>query len=70
MIATLATILTDKYDKGFDFSSLYQDVKFYRCFPKILDAVSTKSGNVDAMSTKLLQWTMTTQIPSGVGVGI
>ena len=42
VIATLATILTDKYGKGFDFSSLYQYVKFYRCFPEILDAVSPK----------------------------
>lgn len=58
VITTLATILTDKYGKGFDFSSLYQYVKFYRCFPGILDAVSTKSGNVDAVSTKLLPWTL------------
>ena len=58
VIATLATILTDKYGKGFDFSSLYQYVKFYRCFPGILDAVSTKSGNVDAVSPKLLPWTL------------
>ena len=42
VIATLATILTDKYGKGFDFSSLYQYVKFYHCFPEILDAVRPK----------------------------
>ena len=47
-----------EYGKGFDFSSLYQYVKFYRCFPEILDAVSPKSGNVDAVSTKLLPWTL------------
>ena len=58
VIATLATILTDKYGKGFDFSSLYQYVKFYHCFPGILDAVSPKSGNVDAVSPKLLPWTL------------
>ena len=58
VIATLATILTDKYGKGFDFSSLYQYVKFYRCFPEILDAVSPKSGNVGAVSPKLLPWTL------------
>ena len=58
VIATLATILTDKYGKGFDFSSLYQYVKFYRCFPEILDAVSPKSVNVGAVSPKLLPWTL------------
>ena len=28
------------------------------CFPEILDAVSPKSGNVDAVSPKLLPWTL------------
>lgn len=46
------------YGKGFDFCSLYQYVKSYRCFPEILDAVSPKSEKLDAMSPKLLPWTL------------
>lgn len=46
------------HGKGFDFSSLYQYVKFYRCFPEILDAVSPKSEKLDATSPKLLPWTL------------
>lgn len=58
VMATLATILTQKYGKGFDFSSLYQYMKFYHCFPEILDAVSPKSEKVDAVSQQLLPWTL------------
>ena len=58
VISALASILTEKYGKGFDFSSLYQYVKFYRCFPEILDAVSPKSEKLDAVSPKLLPWTL------------
>lgn len=47
VITTLAEDLTNKYGKGFDFSSLYQYVRFYRLFPAILDAVRPK----------LLPWT-------------
>lgn len=67
VITTLAQDLTNKYGKGFDFSSLYQYVRFYRLFPAILDAVSTKweqsdtigqkNGILDAVSPKLLPWT-------------
>ena len=49
VISTLAQELTNKYGKGFDFSSLYQYIRFYRLFPDILDAVNPKSGKVDAM---------------------
>lgn len=58
VITSLATILTEKYGKGLDFSSLYKYIKFYQCFPDILDAVSPKSGKVDAASPKLLPWTL------------
>lgn len=58
VITSLATILTEKYGKGLDFSSLYKYIKFYQCFPGILDAVSPKSGKVDAASPKLLPWTL------------
>lgn len=58
VITSLATILTEKYGKGLDFSSLYKYIKFYQCFPEILDAVSPKSGKVDAASPKLLPWTL------------
>lgn len=64
VITTLAEDLTNKYGKGFDFSSLYQYVRFYRLFPAILDAVSPKSdkngqndGILDAARPKLLPWT-------------
>lgn len=58
VITSLATILTEKYGKGLDFSSLYKYIKFYQCFPDILGAVSPKSGKVDAASPKLLPWTL------------
>ena len=48
VITSLATILTEKYGKGLDFSSLYKYIKFYQCFPDILGAVSPK----------LLPWTL------------
>lgn len=49
MIKQLARQLTIDYGKGFDFSTLYKFVRFYKSFPNILDSVSTKSG--------LLTWT-------------
>ena len=77
VITTLAHDLTAKYGKGFDRSTLYRYLLFYRMFPgivaavrpqlEILDAVSPKSGKVDAVSRqyqnvaavrpKLLPWT-------------
>lgn len=49
-IRNLSKKLTKKYGKGFEFSSLYKYVKFYKIFPGILDSLSTKS-------TSLLSWT-------------
>lgn len=48
-IKHLAHELTALYGKGFDYSSLYKYVRFYKLFPKILDSLSTKS--------ELLTWT-------------
>ena len=43
IIKNLAKQLTEEYGGGFDFSSLYKYVRFYQCFPSILDATSPKS---------------------------
>lgn len=60
VITTLAHDLTDKYGKGFDRSTLYRYLLFYRMFPGIvaavrpqlefLGAMSPESGKVDAVS--------------------
>lgn len=50
VIKGLARELTAMYGKGFDFSSLYKYVRFYKAFPEILDSLSTKS-------VPLLTWT-------------
>lgn len=42
IVKNLSEFLTAEYGKGFDFSSLYKCVKFYKAFPNILDSVSTK----------------------------
>ena len=67
IIATLAHDLTSKYGGGLDRKSLYNYLKFYRCFPEIVDslqrqspivdAVSRQLGNKTAMSPQLLPWT-------------
>lgn len=49
IVKRLSEFLTLKYGKGFDFSSLYKFVRFYKAFPDILDSVSTKFH--------LLSWT-------------
>ncbi len=49
IIKHLSIFLTEKYGKGFDISSLYKFVRFYKTFPNILDSVSTKSP--------ILSWT-------------
>ena len=49
VIENLAKELTEQYGSGFDFSSLYKYIRFYQCFPDILDAASPKSF--------LLTWT-------------
>lgn len=43
IIQNLAVELTKEFGKGFDYSSLYKFVRFYKLFPDILDSVSTKS---------------------------
>ena len=43
IIQNLSNFLTRKYGKGFDSSSLYKYMAFYRMFPKILDSVSPQS---------------------------
>lgn len=42
IIKKLADFLTNKYGKGYDFSSLYKYVRFYKEFPEILDSASPK----------------------------
>ncbi len=50
IIKRLAKELTAKYGKGYDYSSLYKFVRFYKEFPNILDSASPKSK-------QLLSWT-------------
>ena len=50
VISRLADDLTSAYGKGFDYSSLYKFVRFYKAFPNILDSVSPKLNG-------LLSWT-------------
>ena len=50
LIKNLSKKLTQSYGKGFDYSSLYKFVRFYKEFPEILDSVSPKS-------LSLLSWT-------------
>ncbi len=50
IIKKLSKELTKDYGKGFDYSSLYKFVRFYKSFPEILDSLSPKS-------TPLLSWT-------------
>lgn len=49
-IKNLSKQLTKDYGKGFDYSSLYKFVRFYKMFPDILDSSSPKSEH-------LLSWT-------------
>lgn len=50
IIQKLADELTAEFGKGFDYSSLYKFVRFYKLFPNILDSASTKSSII-------LSWT-------------
>ena len=50
VMKTLSAELTAEYGKGFNYSTLYKFVRFYKSFPDILDSVSTKSPI-------LLSWT-------------
>ena len=45
VIQTLASQLTAEYGAGFDFSSLYKYLRFYKLFP-ILDTLCPKLGNI------------------------
>ena len=58
IMETLANMLTKKYGKGFDKSSLHKYIKFYSMFPEIVDAVSPQSEKADAVSQPLLPWTL------------
>lgn len=50
LIKKLSKELTQNYGKGFDYSSLYKFVRFYKEFPEILDSVNPKS-------LSMLSWT-------------
>ena len=50
IITELSRDLTNKYGRGFDRISLYNYLKFYRCFPEIVGSVSQQSQIVDAVS--------------------
>lgn len=43
LIKNLSQELTVMYGEGFDYSNLYKFVKFYKCFPEILDTTRPKS---------------------------
>lgn len=49
LIKSLSENLIAQYGKGFDYSSIYKYVRFYKLFPDILDSMSPK--------LKLLSWT-------------
>lgn len=46
IIQRLSTNLTKEYGKGFDRSNLYLFLRFYKCFPEIVDTVCQQSSNV------------------------
>ena len=50
LIKKLSKELTQNYGKGFDYSSLYKFIRFYKEFPEILDSVNPKS-------LSMLSWT-------------
>ena len=50
IIKKISKELADKYGKGFDSRNLYYFLNFYKTFPNILNAVSSKSN-------ALLSWT-------------
>lgn len=64
VIERLAQDLTKAYGKGFDKSTLYRYILFFRMFPEIVAAVrpqledtDSTSGNVAAVRPQLLPWT-------------
>ena len=58
VVATLAKDLSAKYGKGFDTSTLYRYLLFFRLFPEIVAAVRPQSGKVAAVRPQLLPWTL------------
>lgn len=58
IMESLANMLTDKYGKGVDKSSLYKYVKFYSMFPEIVDAVRPQSQDLDNTNKPLLPWSL------------
>jgi predicted nuclease of restriction endonuclease-like (RecB) superfamily len=50
VVAMLSTDLTSKYGKGFDKSTLYRYILFYRMFPKIVASVRPQFQIVNAVS--------------------
>ena len=52
IVAELAEALTEQYGKGFDKTSLYRYIKFYKVFPKIVATLSQLSS-VDVTGYKL-----------------
>lgn len=57
VIATLAKDLTSRYGKGFDKSTLYRYILFYRLFPEKVAAVRPQSEKMAAARPQLLPWT-------------
>lgn len=43
IVETLAQQLTEQYGSGFDRSTLYKYIRFYQCFPNIVDTASPQS---------------------------
>jgi hypothetical protein len=43
IVTNLAKQLTEQYGSGFDRSSLYKYIRFYQCFPNIVDTASPQS---------------------------
>ena len=56
VIASLADMLTAKYGKGFEKSSLHKYVKFYHVFPEIVATLSPQSEKQTTVSPQLLPW--------------
>ena len=57
VISMLAHDLTAKFGKGFDRSTLYRYILFYKLFPEKVAAVRPQSEKVAAVRPQLLPWT-------------
>ena len=58
VITLLAHDLTARFGKGFDRSTLYRYILFYKLFPEKVAAVRPQSEKVAAVSSQLLPWTL------------